>query len=80
MEDGNSAFGVSSLTVTGSTVTHNDADGGAAGAGGSAGQGIGGGLYLAAGGSVCIDVNTVIVHNHASTSNDDIFGVFTICP
>jgi hypothetical protein len=79
--DGSSTFGVSSLTVTGSTITHNDADEGAAGAGGSDGQGIGGGLYLAAGGIVCLDVFTQIhvKHNHASTSNDDIFGSFTTC-
>jgi hypothetical protein len=79
--DGSTAFGVSSLTVTGSTITHNDANGGAAGAGGSAGQGIGGGLYLADGGIVCLDVFTQahVKKNHASTSNDDIFGSFTTC-
>jgi hypothetical protein len=79
--DGSTAFGVSSLTVTGSTITHNDADGGVGDAGGSDGQGIGGGLYLADGGIVCLDVFTQaqVKHNHASTSNDDIFGVFTTC-
>jgi hypothetical protein len=79
--DGSTAFGVSSLTITGSTIAHNDADGGAAGAGGSDGQGIGGGLYLANGGMVCLDVFTQahIKHNHASTSNDDIFGSYTTC-
>jgi hypothetical protein len=79
--DGSTAFGVSTLTVTGTTITHNDADGGAAGAGGSAGQGIGGGLYLADGGIVCLDVFTQAhaKKNHASTSNDDIFGSFTTC-
>jgi hypothetical protein len=68
------------LTVLGTTLTDNQAVGGAAGTGGSAGQGIGGGLYLATGGVVCLDRNTVIAQNHASTSNDDFFGVFTICP
>jgi hypothetical protein len=55
--------------------------GGAAGAGGSAGRGTGG-AYLAAGGSACFDVFTQahVKHNHASTSDDDIFGVFTPCP
>jgi hypothetical protein len=43
-------------------------------------QGIGGGLYLAAGGSVCIDAATIFAHNHASTSNDDVFGSFVSCP
>jgi uncharacterized protein (TIGR03118 family) len=77
--DGNSPFGVSSLTVTGSTITHNEAKGGEGEDGGSDGQGIGGGLYLAAGGIVCIDTTTVVKKNHASTSNDDIFGSFTTC-
>ncbi len=77
--DGSTDFGVSSLTITGSTITHNDADGGAGGASGSAGQGIGGGLYLADGGIVCIDTATVIKKNHASTSSDDTFGVYTTC-
>jgi hypothetical protein len=79
--DGSTSFGVSSLAVTGSTITHNDADGGPAGAGGTAGQGQGGGLYLASGGIVCLDVFTQahVKKNHASTSNDDIFGTYTTC-
>ena len=79
--DGSTALGASSLSVTGSTITHNRADGGAACAGGSAGQGIGGGLYLASGGIVCLDVFTQahVKKNHASTSNDDIFGSYTTC-
>jgi hypothetical protein len=77
--DGSTTFGVSSLTVTGGTITQNRADGGAGEDGGSAGQGIGGGLYLAAGGIVCLDTTTVVKRNHASTSHDDIFGVFTTC-
>jgi hypothetical protein len=44
--------------------------------GGSDGQGVGGGMYIAAGGDACIDLATIIMHNHASTSNDDVFGVF----
>jgi hypothetical protein len=74
-------FGTSSLTVTGSTVTGNSATGGAAGSGGSAGQGIGGGVYFAAGGTACLDLFTSlnITGNTASTSNNDVFGVFTIC-
>jgi len=73
--------GQSTLTVTSSTVTANSATGGAAGGGGSAGQGIGGGVYLAAGGTVCLDASTVanITGNAASTSNNDIFGAYTIC-
>jgi hypothetical protein len=69
------------LTVTTSTVTANSATGGAAGSGGNAGQGIGGGVYFAAGGTVCLDASTVanILSNAASTSNNDIFGVYTTC-
>ena len=37
----------------------------------SDGQGIGGGVYNL--GTFTFDVTTVIAHNHASTSNDDIF-------
>jgi hypothetical protein len=69
------------LTVTSSTITDNQANGGATGSGGSAGQGVGGGLYLAAGGVACLDAYTLanILGNTASTSNNDIFGVFTTC-
>jgi hypothetical protein len=70
------------LAVTGSTITGNQATGGAAGTGGSAGQGIGGGVYFASGGVVCLDLFTQghLTNNHASTSNDDLFGAFTTCP
>jgi hypothetical protein len=69
------------LTVTGSTITANQASGGAAGSGGSAGQGVGGGAYFASGGVVCLDSYTVanLLGNTASTSNNDLFGVFTTC-
>jgi hypothetical protein len=71
----------STMTVTGSTITSNAATGGTAGTGGSAGAGIGGGSYFASGGVVCLDAATVanILGNTASTSNNDIFGVYTIC-
>jgi hypothetical protein len=49
--------------------------------GGSTGQGVGGGAYFASGGSVCLDAFTVadIFGNTASTSNNDIFGGYTLC-
>jgi hypothetical protein len=74
--------GTSTLTVTGSTVTKNSASGGAAGSGGMAGLGEGGGLYLASGGTACLDVLTSqhVFGNTASTSDNDVFGDFTICP
>jgi hypothetical protein len=73
--------GTSSLAVTGSTITNNSATGGAAGSGGSAGQGMGGGAYFASGGGVCLDALTTanLAGNTASTSNNDVFGTFTIC-
>jgi hypothetical protein len=40
-------------------------------AGGTDGQGVGGGLYSL--GTFTFDISTVIAKNHASTSNDDIF-------
>jgi hypothetical protein len=58
------------------------AQGGVAGAGGILGQGIGGGVYLSSDGVVCFDLFTSvsITGNTASTSNNDVFGDFTICP
>jgi WD40 repeat protein len=78
--DGSTASGVSALTITASTITYNVAQGGKGDCGGSGGQGIGGGLYLGAGGSVCLDVTTVVANNLASTTNDDVFGDLTTCP
>jgi hypothetical protein len=69
------------LTVTGSTIADNQAEGGAAGAGGGAGQGVGGGCYFATGGIACLDLDTVaaMLGNTASTSNNDLFGSFSMC-
>jgi hypothetical protein len=69
------------LTVTGSTITDDQATGGNPGSGGSAGEGVGGGAYFADGGSACLDDATLLAlaGNLASTSNDDVFGVFAIC-
>jgi hypothetical protein len=73
--------GQSNLTVTGTGITGNGATGGAAGTGGSAGQGIGGGIYFASGGVGCLDAYTLanVLGNTASTSDNDVFGAFTIC-
>jgi hypothetical protein len=59
----------------------NQALGGAAGSGGTAGLGEGGGLYLADGGVACLDMFTQAStkNNHATTEHDDIFGSFTTC-
>jgi hypothetical protein len=73
--DGPSSFGVPSLTLERSQVVNNEASGGPEGSGGKDGQGVGGGLYLTAGGIACADLLTIIAGNHASTSDDELFGV-----
>jgi hypothetical protein len=62
---------LSSLTLTDDTIEHNHALGGEEGAGGSDGQGVGGGFYNA--GGTAVVYHTKIKHNHASSSNDDIY-------
>ena len=69
------ADGTPSLTILNSTIVNNRADGGDAGADGNAGSGRGGGIYVAPGGTVCVDLVTEITGNHTSTSDDDVFGV-----
>jgi hypothetical protein len=61
-------------TLMGSLIVQNQATGGAAGPGGNDGQGVGGGVYIAEGGRACADSDTLITDNHASTSDDDVFG------
>jgi uncharacterized protein (TIGR03118 family) len=65
----------STLTIVDSTIVNNRADGGAAGSEGSPGLGQGGGLYIVAGASVYVDQVTHITGNHASTSDDEVFGI-----
>jgi hypothetical protein len=67
----------STLTLTGDTIDKNHAIGGAAGLGGSDGEGVGGGLYITPGGVAYADALTAIVANHATTSNDDVFGALS---
>ena len=71
--------GTSSVTFQRSRIVNNDATGGAAGIGGDDSQGVGGGLYLTPGGVACADLLTVIKHNRASTSDDDLFGDLGQC-
>jgi hypothetical protein len=66
------AAGGTTITFQISQVVANGADGGA-GAGGN-GIGQGGGVYLAADATVTADTLTIMVGNHASTSDDDVFG------
>ena len=62
---------LATLTFTDATVKHNFALGGAAGDGGSDGEGIGGGLYNL--GAITDGSTYVIKKNRASTSNPDIY-------
>jgi hypothetical protein len=75
------AGATSTITIHDSTITLNDAQGGA-GAGGGSGQGKGGGLYIDPAAGVGLDAFTVahLLGNAASTSNDDVFGSYTIIP
>jgi hypothetical protein len=69
-----------SAEIEQSSFLQNQALGGAGGkAGGSDGQGVGGGIYIEPLALVCLDTKTKVKHNTASTSNDDIFGTFTTC-
>jgi hypothetical protein len=65
------------LTLLGTLVTGNAALGGIAGAGGATGSGIGGGAYNQTTAFADADALTSITANHASTSNDDLFGTVT---
>lgn len=65
------------LNLSDSLVVANVAQGGAAANGGTAtaGQGVGGGLYLALGSTTTLK-RTVVAFNRASTSNNDIYGTY----
>jgi len=68
--DGNTAFGVTSLTATASQITHNWAEGGEGDDGRSDGRGVGGGVYSL--GDFTFDPMTVIKKNIASTRHNNI--------
>jgi hypothetical protein len=60
-------------SIAATIIANNHANGGDGGAGGSDGEGIGGGVY-AQGAFELVNL-TLIRSNHASTSDDDIFGL-----
>ncbi len=67
------------LALFDTLIMGNLAQGGDAGTGdsdGSSGQGVGGGLYLSSSGTATLK-KTVVAGNHASTSNDNIYGSYT---
>jgi predicted outer membrane repeat protein len=67
------------LALVASTITMNTANGGIAGLGASPGFGIGGGVYSGADGA-CLDPITSIFANTASTRDNDLFGILSLCP
>jgi hypothetical protein len=77
--DGGSGFGgglvvdAGSASLKASIVVKNFASGGPGGSGASDGSGVGGGVYVFDQALLTYDPVTQIKHNHASTSNDDIF-------
>ena len=81
--DANRVFDISgglAVRIDGLTITHGLGNGDVQGAN-SAALAQSGGAYFASGGVVCLDTATLaaLVGNHASTSDDDLFGVFSIC-
>jgi hypothetical protein len=74
-QDGNAH---STLILLGDTIDRNHAVGGAAGLGGSDGEGVGGGIYITPGGVAQADLLAAIFANHASTSDDDVFGILSL--
>jgi hypothetical protein len=71
-------YGGTTATIDDSKIVFNAALGGAAGTGGSSGQGTGGGLYIGTGAGVTLSSPSEVVYDFASTSDDDIFGTYTI--
>jgi hypothetical protein len=65
------------VSIEHSSISANQALGGTGSGGGSDGQGLGGGVYVAAG-TVCVH-DVKIRHNEASTSDDDVFGDLEVC-
>ncbi len=73
---------VASVTLRTTRVTSNSAQGGDGGSQGVSGKGIGGGIYIQLSPPVYVDAFTVanLAKNKASTSDNDIFGAYTLIP
>ncbi len=65
------------LSLSNTVVIANLAQGGSAADGSDVGLGIGGGLYLAEGGTAALK-STVVAANFASTTDDNIYGTYTV--
>ena len=71
------ALGTTTASIDTTLITFDAALGGVSGTGGSSGQGSGGGLYIDTGAGVTLSKSSKVRFNFASTSDDDIFGVYT---
>jgi hypothetical protein len=70
-------LGTTAASIDDTLIALNAAFGGSPGAGGASGQGLGGGIYIDAGADVTLSKSTRVMLNFASTSDDNIFGVYT---
>jgi len=71
-------LGTTTASIDATLIAFDAALGGSPGTGGASGQGIGGGLYIDTGAGVTLSKSSKVLFNFASTSDDDIFGIFTI--
>ena len=71
-------LGTTTGSIDSTLIAFNAAIGGNSGSGGTSGEGIGGGLYIDAGADVTLSKSTKVIFNFASTSDDNIFGTYTI--
>ena len=74
---GVSVLAGSSAAIDATWIFANAALGGVAGCGGVSGQGVGGGLYIDSDAVVVLSTSSEVFFNFASTSNNNIFGVYT---
>jgi hypothetical protein len=71
-------FGGTTASIDATLIIANAALGGSPGWGGISGQGQGGGLYIGTTADVTLDTSTVVTVNYASTSDNNIFGTYTM--
>jgi len=71
-------LGTTTASIDATLIAFDAALGGSSGTGGASGQGSGGGLYIDTGAGVTLSKSSRVLFNLASTSADDIFGVYTV--
>ena len=72
--------GSGTVVVEAVLVSGNESQGGADSQGNTSGNGLGGGVYVDPSATVSANAPTIISGNHASKSNDDVFGAINIVP